>query len=105
MSKDRMIVDFETPEDAKKVEETVKTGYAESAVETVIHWIAAEGDLRETYARLAGGSDDPRTRETYEKLRAESEGNLTELARLLKSLESLDRARVSRIDLLSSILV
>lgn len=99
-----MIVDFETPEDARKVEETVKTGYAESAVETVLHWIAAEGDLKETYGRLAASAKEPRPRDAFEKLRAESEANVAELTRLLKSLESLDRARVNRIELLASML-
>jgi hypothetical protein len=101
MSKDRVIVDFRTPGDAKKVEETVKTGYAEAAVENILHWAAVEHDLEESYAKLAEEASETAPRETYLQLRRESEANAAELGKLLRQFEDLDRARVKRIELLS----
>jgi hypothetical protein len=104
MAKDRVIVDFKTPDDAKKVEETVKTGYAEAVVEVVLQWMAAEEDIRDSYSKMAQDSSTPSTRTAYESLKKGSESNIEELRRLLKTLESLDRAQVSRIELLGSLL-
>jgi hypothetical protein len=103
MASDRVIVDFDTAEEAKKVEETVKTGYAETTIENILQWIAVEGDLVSTYGRLAEGRKDAQTQGAYSELRDESNANLAELSRLLKSFESLDRARIRRIELLGSL--
>jgi rubrerythrin len=104
MARDRVIVEFGTPADAKKVEETVKTGYAETSVETILQWIAVEEDLAQTYARLADSAMDQAHKGVYSQLGEQSKANVAELGQMLKSLESLDRARVGRIDLLSGLL-
>jgi hypothetical protein len=103
LPKDRVIVDFHTPGDAKKVEETVKTGYAEAAIENILQWTAVEHDLRESYAKLAEEAKETPSREIYLQLQRESEANLAELGRLLADFEELDRARVKRIELLGSL--
>lgn len=104
MARDRMIVEFGTPEDAKKVEETVKTGYAETSVETVLQWIAVEEDLAQTYGRLAESAADQAHRGVFQQLGEQSKANITQLAEVLKSLESMDRSRVGRIELLTGLL-
>lgn len=97
-------MEFETPEDARKIEETVKTGYAESSIETLLQWIAVEEDLADNYGRLSEASSDGSRKGAYTQLRDESKSNIGELARLLKDIEALDRARVRRIELLTGLL-
>ena len=101
MAKDRVIVNLKTAEDAKKVEETVKTGYAETTVENVLQWMSVEEDLADSYLRLSNESRDTRARETYSQLHQDSRTTLEELASLLKPLEELDRKRIKRIELLA----
>jgi rubrerythrin len=104
MKRDRVIVDFNTSQDAKKVEETVKTGYTETSIENLVHWIAVEEDMVETYGRLAGSIHDTKERSTFRKLHDESRDTLEELSKIQKSLEKLDRARVKRIEALSALM-
>lgn len=101
--RDRVIVELRSSEEAKKVEETVKTGYAETSVENLVQWAAVEEDLAESYGRLAEGSTDGGAKGAYERLQGESRANIVELSRLLKALEELDRARIKRIELLSGL--
>jgi hypothetical protein len=100
MKRERIIAEFETVEDAKKVEETVKTGYAESTIETVNHWLAVEEDLASSYDRLAPRQAG-RRRGVFEALAKQSRANMAALAELRKTLERLDGDRVQRIKLLA----
>lgn len=102
-SRGRVIVEFETPADARKVEETVKTGYAETSIENLVQWIAVEGDLSDTYGRLEAKSNEPASREIFRELREGSERTISDLSKLLRSLEELDAARVKRIESLKSL--
>ncbi len=99
----RVIVELTSTGDARKVEESVKTGYAETSIENLVQWLAVEEDLAESYARLAAGSKEAAARRAYQKLQEESRSNAAELAKMLKSLEALDRARIRRIELLSDL--
>jgi len=102
MARARVIVDFDTPDDAKKVEETVKTGYAETTVENIINWVAVEQDLVETYARLGNGSDA--RAKVYRELHDQSKENIDKLSKLLETFEAMDRARIRRIEALGTLL-
>ena len=104
MKRERVIVDFSGAEDAKKVEERVKTGYAEASIETLLNWVAVEEDLADSYRRMAESADTQGKRTVFEQLKEESLSNISELHRLLKTLEGLDRARVARIESLTSLL-
>lgn len=101
--KNRVLTDFESTADARKVEETVKTGYIDTAIENLVQWSAVEDDLAETYGRLAGTSKDQAARAAFKQLHDESLSNKVELSKILKALEELDRARVSRIEKLSGL--
>lgn len=103
MGKERILVDFDTAMDAKKVEETVKTGYAETTVENIVNWVAAEGDLADTYSRLASRESDQREKEVYLQLQSQSRDTIALLSKLLDSFESMDRARVRRIQMLGEL--
>jgi hypothetical protein len=104
MARNRVIVEFDTANDAKKVEETVKTGYAEPSIESLFQWIAVEEDLEETYGRLSESSSVQKERSAFRELREESKTNVAELSRLLKSFEALDNARVRRIEVLAGLI-
>jgi hypothetical protein len=98
-----VIVDFRTIEDAKKIEETVKTGYAETSIENLNQWAAVEEDLAESYGKLAELSETPARQGVFRQLHEESRRNMVELAGLVDYLEGLDRARVKRIELLAGL--
>lgn len=99
--KDRLLTEFNSKEDAKKVEESVKTGYIDTTVENLAHWSAVEDDLADTYGRLASAAKAQAEKATFKHLRDESMRNKAELSKLLKAVEELDRARISRIEKLA----
>ena len=103
MGKERLIADVNTAEEAKKVEETVKTGYLEATMDTLINWIGVEDDLANSYEGLASKAQTPAAKAAYKRLCDESRKNIEQLTGLQKSLESLDRARVQRLKLLESL--
>ena len=98
-----MIKDFDTVEDARKVEETVKTGYAETSIESLVQWAAVEDDLAESYEKLAASTKDPAKHDSFLKLSEESKRNVVEIDGLVTYLEGLDRARAKRIERLAAL--
>jgi hypothetical protein len=103
LGKERLITEVNTAEEAKKVEETVKTGYLEATIDTLINWIGVEDDLANSYEGLASKAQTPAAKAVYRRLCDESKKNIEQLTGLQKSLESLDRARVQRLKLLESL--
>ena len=103
MGKERLITEVNTAEEAKKVEETVKTGYLEATIDTLINWMGVEDDLANSYEGLASNAQTPAAKAAYRRLCDESRKNIEQLTGLQKSLESLDRARVQRLKLLESL--
>jgi uncharacterized protein Smg (DUF494 family) len=100
MSRHRIISEVTTAEDARKVEETVKTGYAETSIENLVYWAAVEEDLEESYGRLADEAESPARKKTFRHLQEESKRNQVQISGLVEYLEGLDKARVKRIELL-----
>jgi len=103
LGKERLIADVNTPEEAKKVEETVKTGYLEATIDTLVNWIGVEDDLASSYEGLASKAQTPAAKAAYKQLCDESRRNIEQLTGLQRSLEGLDRARVQRLKLLESL--
>jgi len=103
MTRSRVIKEFDSTEDAKKVEETVKTGYAETSIENLVQWAAVEEDLAESYGQMAEESKSPEKQEAFRQLQEESKRNMVELTGLVEYLEGLDKARVKRIELLDGL--
>jgi hypothetical protein len=101
MKRERIIADVETVADARKVEETVKTGYAEALIETLVNWIGVEEDLAGSYDHLAAKQANPQAKSVFQKLANESRDNVESLTGLKVSLERLDRARIERIEQIS----
>jgi rubrerythrin len=98
-----MIKEFETAEDAKKLEETVKTGYVETTIETLANWIAVEEDLTDSYRSLAARPENAAWRWVFLQLAQDSRENMNTLFELRRSFEGLDTERTYRISLLASL--
>ena len=103
MARTRILTELSTSEDARKVEETVKTGYAETSIENLTQWAGVEEDLAESYGRLAEGAGTPERKNAFKRLEEESKRNVIELSGLVDYLEGLDNARLKRIELLSNL--
>ena len=98
MGTERIISDVTSAADARKVEETVKTGYAEPLIETLLNWIGVEQDLANSYEGL---SRDPRrasSRSFYQGLAQEARETAMTLDEVRRKLEGLDAAQVKRIE-------
>ena len=104
MKRERIIAEVETVEEAKKVEETIKTGYAETAIETIVNWIGVEEDLTNSYDGLASKEKSTPKKDAFHKLAQESRKNIGTLEDLKKSFENLDRARIERIRALEAMM-
>ncbi|HUI23350.1 MAG TPA: hypothetical protein VLY82_03045 [Nitrososphaerales archaeon] len=103
MTRTRLLKEISSTEEARKVEETMKTGYSETCIENLTHWLAAEDDLVDSYGRLAESTEDAEKKSAFKKLQAQSMANMDQIAELQKSLEKLDKARLERIELLSGL--
>jgi hypothetical protein len=103
LGKERLIAEVDSAEEAKKVEETVKTGYLEATIDTLVNWIGVESDLADSYESLASKAQTPAAREGYKRLCDESRKNIEQLTGLQRSLEGLDKAQVQRLKLLASL--
>lgn len=96
--KDRMIAEIESLEQARRVEETVKTGFAEAIQEELVNWMAVEEDLAGSYQKMEASGEEAALREFAARLRRESEENLKSLAEILDKLKALDVQRAKRLD-------
>jgi hypothetical protein len=98
LKRPRVIAEIDSFEQAKRVEETVKTGYAEATQEELVQWMAVEEDLIGSYRKMEAEANGKARRELAGKLRAESEENLISLAQILEKLKALDAQRARRIE-------
>ncbi len=103
MTKERILSQVNSPDDARKVEESVKTGYAETSIENLVQWAAVEEDLAESYGMLADSEKSTERSKAFRLLQEESKRNMVEISGLVEYLEGLDRARVKRIELLKDL--
>jgi len=103
MDRERVISEVKTAEEAKKVEETVKTGYLEATIDTLVNWVGVEEDLVNSYEGLSNRAQTPAAKTAFKELSDGSKKNVVELTALQRSLEGLDRDRVQRIKLLVSL--
>jgi hypothetical protein len=98
-----VIKEFSSIEDAKKVEETVKTGYVETSIESLETWAAVEEDLAESYGMMAESSKESGSHDAFLLLQQESKRNTVELSGLVDYLKGLEKARIKRIEMLTGL--
>jgi len=103
MTRARLLKEINSVEDATKVEETVKTGYTETAIENLVYWAAAEEDLAESYGQMAQDTKNQSRRDVYIRLQEDSKRNMVEISGLVDYLKGLDEARAKRIELLKGL--
>lgn len=103
MGRQRILVDIETVEQARKIEETVKSGYLEATIEHLLQWIAVEEDLISSYNQLSAGTADSRTRELYASFSGKSSGNLKLLNEFLKACDAMASERNGRVETLTEL--
>jgi hypothetical protein len=103
MKRDRMIVEIETMEQARRVEETVKSGYSEPIIESLVQWLAVEEDLVSSYERLAKDLPDAAMREAAARLCERSRKEIVALSGFLEKFEEIDRERQNRIQTVASL--
>ncbi len=96
MSRERVIVEIETLEQALKIEQTIRTGYCDPIAENILQWIAVEEDLVNSYQRISEKSKTQELKKALNLLEEESQSNVTLLHSLLKSFEELGEARIRR---------
>jgi hypothetical protein len=103
MKRGRMIVEIETMEQARRVEETVKSGYSEVVIESLVQWLAVEEDLVSSYEKLAKALPDAAGRDAARKLGEQSKKGITALSGFLRKFEEIDRERMKRIQTVASL--
>lgn len=101
MSRQRILVDIETVEQARKIEETVKSGYLEATIEHLIQWIAVEEDLISSYNQLVEQGKHAESNETFSTYSRKSAENLTRLNAFLDQCEQMATERQGRVEELS----
>jgi hypothetical protein len=103
MKRERMIVEIETMEQARRVEETIRSGYSEAIVESLVQWLAVEEDLTSSYERLAKELPDAAGRETAGKLCDKSKKEIVAITDFIAKFEEIDRDRQRRIQTVAAL--
>ncbi len=99
----RILVDIETVEQARKIEETVKSGYLDATIEHLLQWIAVEEDLISSYRQLEGEAAAGGQKEMFASFAATSESNLKKLNAFLAECETMAAERDQRLGKLTSL--
>ena len=103
MKRGRVIAEIESMEQARRVEETVKSGYSEVVIESLVQWLAVEEDLASSYEGLAKSLPDQAGREAAARLCEQSKREIESLSGLLANFEEIDRERQKRIQTVASL--
>lgn len=101
MSRQRILVDIETVEQARKIEETVKSGYLDATIEHLVQWIAVEEDLISSYNQLVEKGTHAGNSNMFAAFSAKSAENLTRLNTFLDQCEAMAAERKGRVQQLS----
>ena len=104
MGRERVIVEIENPDQALKLEETVKTGYCDPIAENLVAWIAVEEDLVSSYEKLSEKYPQQDIKNVMKELHEESKNNIIVLHEILKSIEQLGQARDQRRHLIEKLI-
>ncbi len=103
MKRERVIVEIASLGQASKIEDTVKTGYCDVINDYIIHWIAVEEDLVESYRKLTEQYTDSQVKETMKKFAEESMQNVRTLRELHNSFDALGVAKINRYQVLEDL--
>lgn len=96
MKRERVIVEIASIEQASKLEDTVKTGYCDVINDYIIHWIAVEEDLSESYRKIAEKNTNAEIQKTLKEFADDSLNNVRTLRELHNSFDALAVAKINR---------
>lgn len=99
----RIIADLKSLEEALKVEESIKTGYVDVILESLLNWIAVTEDLSESYEKISRSLPSQEEKETADKLYILSRSDAEALKREKQEFEGFDNEYQKRIRLLRSL--
>jgi NH3-dependent NAD+ synthetase len=97
----RVIADINTMEQAERVETTIKAGYSEVVIETLLQWIMAEEDLSVSYDKMSKSLPSLEERGAAAILAQESSELAKMLEDLITKIRSLDDLLSKHIKLVS----
>ena len=99
----RIIVNFTTMKEAQAVEETIKTGYINPMIESIVAWVGVEEDLAESYEDMSKSLPSPDERRLANQLHVLSISDRDLLLKKLEEFEGLEREYAKRIQLLKKL--
>ncbi len=102
MVRERVIVRIEDTGQAARVEESVATGYCDTIRDNLTHWIAVEEDILDSYSHPALELQ-AQAGKSLAEMADESRKTIATLHGLLKSFESLQAQRTTRVKLLNEL--
>ncbi len=94
--RERVITEIEDLDQAARVEETLRDGYCDVIRDYLVHWIAAEEDVAQSYDKISL-SLDATSGKKFTDMASESRGNTKVLRDLLASFDALSKQRTTRI--------
>lgn len=103
MKRGRIIAEIENMEQARRVEETVKSGYSEVIIESLVQWLAVEEDLVSSYEKLAKNLPDTAGREAASRLCKLSKKEIAALSDFIAKFEEIDKERKDRIQTVANL--
>jgi hypothetical protein len=89
MTKKRIIKDIETFDDAIKAEKYVEAGYDQVIEGYLAYWIAVEGDMIDSYTKLAKKSRSETVRSTLNRIIKDSKRHALMLTSMQKSFNTI----------------
>lgn len=89
MTRQRIIREIESLEQAVKVEDDVETGYFDAIDEYLTSWMGVEEDIVDSYARLLAKVHDAREREVLTTILEDSKRHHQELQRVAEILRRI----------------
>jgi hypothetical protein len=96
LKRERVIIDVQDLKQAAKIEDTVYTGYYDVIKDNLVHWIAVEEDIIDSYSRLSKKLE-PQAAQELRNFASESKETILTLRELTKSLETLGEKKANRI--------
>jgi hypothetical protein len=100
----RMLVDISSLDEARRVEETIKTGYIDVIIENIVNWIGIEEDLAASYEKLSKSLARSDQRELANELQVLSDSDVSVLRRWLEEFEGLENEYKKRIRLVKKLM-
>jgi hypothetical protein len=95
----RILVNISTMKEAGRIEETIKSGYIDPILESIVSWIGVEEDLADSYEKFSKSLSSADERRLANELHVLSSSDRDLLSRKLEEFEALEKEYRKRIQL------